>query len=297
MLVNTATTQFIPALLQNDSYWGDGKAEFDIYDAQIVREGQPRHCEVLHVIGAEAIDYKRIVEWEQKRFADRDQKAKPDISRAIKFNQIASIPVGLNVEQQMHSCYFSPGNNMLIKYSFSDSATGNNCFEYGVLGTRVVPEELGKHETILTVRRFSDVGGHFENSQVLPTWLSFPQTGFLYEEMPLRVRTIDFSKPSGEFEIQLAASILNKRREMIEFKSAKVSFKTGDRAIDVDVKHGDGTDHFVLDHDFPFLLREWSMADGSRLKLKNSLKVDYRNYNKNGDRERALKDPMLRHPD
>ena len=27
-----------------------GKAEFDIYDAQIVREGAPRPCEVLHVL-------------------------------------------------------------------------------------------------------------------------------------------------------------------------------------------------------------------------------------------------------
>jgi hypothetical protein len=45
------------------------------------------------------------------------------------------------------------------------------------------------------------------------------------------------------------------------------------------------------------LLREWSAADGSHLKLKNSLKMDYWNYGKNGDRERALNNPMLRHPD
>jgi hypothetical protein len=31
--------------------------------------------------------------------------------------------------------------------------------------------------------------------------------------------------------------------------------------------------------------------------MKRSLKVDYWNYNKPGDRERALADPMLRHPD
>ncbi len=76
-----------------------------------------------------------------------------------------------------------------------------------------------------------------------------------------------------------------------------MSFKLGERAIAIDLKHDAGTDHFVLDRDFPFLLRDWQTADGSRLKMKNSLKLDYRNYTKNGDRERALKDPMLRHPD
>jgi hypothetical protein len=65
----------------------------------------------------------------------------------------------------------------------------------------------------------------------------------------------------------------------------------------VTVQHAGGTDRFLLDSDFPFLLREWNLADGSRLKMKYGLKADYWNYNKNGDRERALKNPMLRHPD
>jgi hypothetical protein len=53
----------------------------------------------------------------------------------------------------------------------------------------------------------------------------------------------------------------------------------------------------VLDRDGPHLLREWTAADGSRLKMKRNLKVDYWNYSKNGDRERALANPMLRQPD
>jgi len=48
--VTKLSAQFTPAFLQNDSYWGDGKAEFNLYDAQIVREGQPRPCEVLHIL-------------------------------------------------------------------------------------------------------------------------------------------------------------------------------------------------------------------------------------------------------
>ena len=45
-----AVAQFTPALLQNNSYWGDGKAEFNIYDAQIARYGIPRPTEVLHIL-------------------------------------------------------------------------------------------------------------------------------------------------------------------------------------------------------------------------------------------------------
>ena len=92
----------------------------------------------------------------------------------------------------------------------------------------------------------------------------------------MRVRTIDFSKTNGEFEIQLGPSLATAQKEFAEFKPAKISWKIGERAIDVDLKRDGGGDHFILDREFPFLLREWQMADGSRLKMKNSLKVDYR---------------------
>jgi hypothetical protein len=113
----------------------------------------------------------------------------------------------------------------------------------------------------------------------------------------MRVRTIDFSKPNGEFEIQLAATVINSKKDAIAFKPAKVNFTATERKIDISIEHAAGTDRFVLDGDFPFLMREWTAADGTRLKLKNSLKIDYWNYGKNGDRERARNNPMLRHPD
>ncbi len=59
MLVNTAPAQFTAVLLQNDSYWGDGKAEFDFYDAHIMREGQARQCEVLHILMRDTIEGKQ----------------------------------------------------------------------------------------------------------------------------------------------------------------------------------------------------------------------------------------------
>ena len=61
------------------------------------------------------------------------------------------------------------------------------------------------------------------------------------------------------------------------FAPAKVTFDISERKIEVLVKHAAGSDRFLLDPQFPFLLREWTAADDSHLKMKNSLRVDYRN--------------------
>jgi len=273
-LTSNASAQFAPGFLQNGSYWGDGKAEFDFYDAQILREGQSDRCEVLHILVREPFDPKQFVKPEGRK--------QPDLINVIKLNQILHIPTGIYVCQQMHSNYWWIDNGALLKFSLTSNDSCGNTFKEG---RRVGGKFAYDFHTYWD--------GMADGQENFPV----PANGFFYDELPLRVRTIDFSKSSGEFEIQLAPSTINSKRDAIVFKLAKVSFKTGERTIDVDVKHDAGTEHFLLDRDFPFLLREWSAADGSRLKMKNSLKIDYWNYNKPGDRDRALKDPMLRHPD
>jgi hypothetical protein len=274
IVTGPAAAQFVPALLQNDSYWGDGKAEFDFYDAQIMREGQPRQCEVLHIALRESFD--------PKQWTKVDDAKKPGVIPVIKLNQVLHVPVGVYVHQQMHSAYWKIDNGMLMKWSFTHSDSFGNTFK--------------------EVRRFGDQlafnwhtywdGAADGNENVTP-----PANGYFYDELPMRVRTIDFSKPTGEFEIQLAPTVLNSKKDVIVFKPAKVSFTATERKIDISIQHAGGTDKFVLDANFPYFLREWNAADGSHLKLKNSLKMDYWNYSKNGDRERALKNPMLGHPD
>jgi hypothetical protein len=111
------------------------------------------------------------------------------------------------------------------------------------------------------------------------------------------VRTIDFAKPAGDFEIQLAPTIIDSKKDDLDWKPAQVHFESTERAIYVTVKSEGGTDRFVLDRDFPHLLRKWDAADGSHFQLKRSLKVDYWNYHGLGDRKRALLNPMLQHPD
>ena len=273
----TGRTQFTPAFLQNNSYWGDGKAEFDFYDAQVMREGLPRPCEALHILVREPFDPKQLVK--------PDGWKRPGLINVIKLNQILHVPTGIYVYQQMHSNFWSidpPQAGALLKFSLTSNDSCGNTFK---LARRLSGEFAYDFHTY-----WDGVADGREN-------ISVPANGFFYDELPLRVRTIDFSKPNGEFEIQLAPTTIHSKKDTLVFKPAKISFKLSERTIDVDVRHDAGTDHFVLDRDFPFLLREWNAAEGSYLKMKNSLKVDYWNYNKPGDRERALKDPMLRHPD
>ncbi len=272
--LTNAHAQFNPAFVQNSSYWNDGKAEFDLYDAQLVREGQPRQTEVLHILVREPFDLKQLVK--------ADDAQRPGVIPVLKMNQILHAPTGLYVVQQMHSNFWRADNARLAKFSLTSSdSCGNTC------------KEGRRSGEIFTCEWHTYWDGMADGREQV----SLPPNGFFYDELPLRVRTIDFTKPSGQFEIQLAPTIISAKKTELIWKPAQVSYKTGEKFINVTVEHIGGRDEFVLDRDFPHLLREWIAADGSHLKLKRTLKVAYWKYGKNGDRERALADPMLRPPD
>src|SRR2546421_3393900 len=274
LVASRAFAQFTPALLQNNSYWADGKAEFNIYDAQIARYGIPRACEVLHILVREPFDPKQLVK--------PDNPSQPDAVPVLKLNQILHVPTGLYVIQQAHSNFWRVDNAQLLKFSVtSNDSVGNSYKE----GRRENANFTYEYRT-----SWDGMAGGKEN-------VALPPNGYFYDELPWLVRTIDFQKPPMPFEVQLAGSAINSKKDNFVFKAAKISFKATEREIDVAVEHSGGTDHFILDRDFPNLLRQWNAADGSRLKMKRSLKVAYWNYNKPGDREKALADPMLRHPD
>ena len=245
LLLGNASAQFTPAFLQNESYWGDGKSEFNIYAAEISRGGTLRPCEVLHIYTREKLDGVPV----------------------LRLNQIFTAPTGLTVQQQMHSNYWRIDNGQLLKFCLTSSDSSNNIYKEG---------RRNAEQFICETR------GSTATSQSI----AIPANGYFYEELPWLVRTLDFSKTTAPFEIQIAS-------ENLEFKPAKVSLATTARTIEVRV----GEDQFILDRDFPNLLREWKAADGSHLKMKRNLKVDYSKYEKPGDRERALNDPMLRLPD
>src|ERR1017187_7043844 len=235
-----AAAQFTSTLLQNNSYWNDGKAEFNIYDAQIAREGIPRPCEVLHILVREPFD--------PKQFVKPEGPPRPDMIAVLKLNQILRVPTGLYVYQQMHSSFWRVDNAKLLKFSLTSSDSCGNTYK-----------EARRNDDQLSYEYHTYWDGMAEGKENIAQ----PANGYFYDELPWLARTIDFSKPAGEFEVQLAGSTINSKKDNIAFKPAKISFKSTEKTIDVSVEHAAGVDHFILDRDGPYLLREWNVADGS----------------------------------
>lgn len=276
LLAAKASGQFAPALLQNASYWQDGKSEIDFYNADFIRDGQHYQTELLLILTPDMVDPNLLT-----RVSDPKQ---PGALPVIRMHQIVTIPRGLLIEQRSLGAIWRMDFMSLARLSLAGS-DGNGSVARSLTENRENNKVAWKYL------------GDSDQSKVNMTVPSPNGIAAFYDELPLRVRTIDFSKSSGSFEIQLARSIANPKEEEIGFKPATVSYKVSERAINVEVKQEAAADQFVVDRDFPFLLREWKTSDGSQIKLKNSIKADPARYTKPGDRERALKDPMLRHPD
>jgi hypothetical protein len=264
--------QFSPAFLQNGSYWDDGKAEVDFYDAQVMRDGQLRHCEMQMIL-------TKITASMPKDPQDPSAAPPPTVP-VIRTSQSLTIPRGMVNEQRASALSFLLRGPLLTAEDVT-ARTGEIMSSYMFL----LP---GAKE--ITIERTSPRGK-----------ISFPLADqpptMLRNELPLRVRMLDLSKESGEFEIRLIDPEPLWDTPMTGASSGKLSFKVQKRTIEIELREEKGTNKFTVDRDFPFLLREWRTADGSSYRLKNSLKADYQKYLKEGDREKALKDPMLRHPD
>jgi len=270
--ITETQAQLTPGILANDSYWGDGKAEFDFYEGQLMRDGQLRKCEVLHILFRERID--------PKTFGRVDDPKRTDAFTAIRMNQIWSAPLGMFVEQGSITAHWRVDSAALARLTFVGADSFGNAMKKIESAGSTFNYTSDTYRDGITI------------SAILP-----PANAFFYDELPIRVRTIDWSRPPGDFEVHLAPTLARFRSDDIDFKPARISWKPIEKTIEVNVQYLGGIDHFVLDRDFPFLLREWQMFDGSKLRLKRGLKADYWNYGKEGDRERALKNPMLQHPD
>ena len=271
-LAATARAQFSAALLQDEKYWGDGKAEFNIYDAVEMRYGQPRKCEILHILVREP-------------FAERDLvKAEPGTRGGtypvIKLNQILHIPTGVYVYQQMHSAFWRCDTGALVKATLtSNDSCGNTYKEFRALGGLRGMVNPGWRYEWRTYWEGMSAGG--EN-------IGAPKAAVFYDELPMRVRTIDFSNGAGAFASAVASTIIGSKRDQVAFASASVEWAVRPDAIAVRVAIGEKRDDFLLDAKAPHRLREWKKSDGGSLKLRRSLKLDYWNYNQPGDLERAL---------
>src|SRR5436190_230487 len=210
--------QFTADLLRNDSYWGDGKAEFDIYDAQLLRGGQPRHCEVLHIFVRERIDPKTLVRMEDAK--------RSDAIYAIRMQQIWSAPIGMFFEQGSLTAFWRSGSGTLAQLNF----IGSDSFGNVAKRLQAKPDENIWAVTCDSYREPTSTSSPSYSANVI-----------FYDELPLRVRTTDFRKSPGEFEIQLAPSIANfGKTDNVQSAPAKISWKLVSKSIEVVAQHANG---------------------------------------------------------
>jgi hypothetical protein len=278
-VIQNLPAQFSPSLLQNGSYWTPPKSEFDFYNAELVRDGQKRPCELLMIFTPRVVDRMTL----RPLASDKAADGMP----VIELNELASAQRGVVVEQLSTWAVWRADTGSLLRLSVAGSdGVGQVMKSFDGL---IDPE---KHKT--TWQHRCDT---YAERADLRQFDAPDGTAMFYDELPLRVRTLDFSRVNGQVTVSLLPTTTRASCGPSDYKPATISWKPGPQTLEVDVVHEGGKDHFSLDSDFPFLLRRWEMADGSRLTMKNSLRLDYTQYLKNGDRERALKDPMLRHPD
>ncbi|MHA3773286.1 hypothetical protein ACXR0O_17270 [Verrucomicrobiota bacterium sgz303538] len=282
----SAHAQWGTKWLQDETYWGDGKAEFNIYEAREIREGQPRPSYVVHIYGRESFAPNDLVK--------ADDAKQPGTYPVLKFNQILYIPTGIYTYQQMHSGYWKTESGQLIKASLTSSdSIGNTYKEFRPIAGWRSWLRGGWNYHWHTYWQHMSEGTEAIRAEKDATF---------YDELPMRVRSIDFTAGKGAFAVPLAPSIINSKKDKISFDPVTVEWKQrsyepeqaggkpvlGQITVTVKPRTGQEEDVFLLDPQPPHLLREWRKRDGGILKLKRSLKTDYWNHNKLGDQEKLL---------
>jgi len=269
-LTLTARADLLTGGFLQSPAWKDGKAEFNLYDARQVRYGAQHPSEVIHIVVSEKFAAKSLVKSDDWEAAG----AYP----VLKLNQILHIPTGIYVYQQMHSSFWNLEDGRLMKWTMTSNDGCGNSFKIG--------ERAGNE---MRVRFFT----YWEN--MVEGELTFPLTAetVFYDELPVWVRTLDFTKPTGERDFLLAPTTITSKNTSLAFATAKVAWKLEDEKIVLTVSSTLGSDRFLLKAESPHVLLEWRQANGGELTLRRSLKLPYWEYNQPGDAERALKDPKF----
>ncbi len=262
--INLSAAPFSDNLLRDEGFWGDGKAEIVVFDAEEKRYGTLRKTEVRHILVRENFAGNEAVK------ADNWQA--PGTYPVIKLNQIITIPTGSYRYDQGHSAFWRQDSGDLIKFT---STTNDSCglsYKHGLVDG-----------DSWDYRAFT----YWEGMSEVKERKTAPAGALLYDELSFKLRTIDFGKITL-FEAPLMDSVIDSKADPITWSSAAFAIARTSEGWRVTVKHNRGTDRFFFDQKSPHTLKRWQRWDGSSLERKHAIRIPYWQLNQPGD-ERYLK--------
>ena len=149
--------------------WNDGNAEVSTYQARDVKYGIPRTSRATLIVVAEDLSSEKLVKAGEPAGERRTQ-------RVLKLNHVRSIPTGVYVYQQMLSVFLGADGLEPVKLTVSSHEWCGNSFV-----------EWRSDRDLLSIRSY------FESVADRDLALK-PGPAIFYDSLPLKLRSIDFSK-------------------------------------------------------------------------------------------------------
>jgi hypothetical protein len=262
---------FTDRLLRDEAFWGDGRAEMTVFEAMEKRYGVARPTEVRHILVREHFAADEAVK--------ADDWRAPGAYAVIKLNQIITVPTGSYRYDQGHSAFWRADLGALIKFAQTTNDSCGLTYKQGNLdGAR------------WRYRAFT----YWENMSEVEKTATPPAGALFYDELPFRLRLIDWEK-TARFTAPLMAGVIGSKADALAWEPATFVVTrvapepAGDAALlRVTVSHVRGEDVFEFDAASPHALRRWERWDGTTLQRRHLIRLPYWELNRPGD-ERYLR--------
>lgn len=249
-----------PMWIENAT-WYDGTAEINLYDATLVKYGQPREAdELVHIFVTESHDEDLLVK--------ADDWRRPGLVPILKFNYVTSVRTGVYRYEQMLSFFFDRRDLHLAKMTLSSHEWCGNTFKELV--------NFGDRESF-------DFNTYWDGQGNGSYEVDLPEDLVVYESLPGQLRALRFAD-GLEASFPLLPTQLSSRVAPLSWTRATVRV-TGRGEVDVpagtfdawtlELEHAGGQDTFAFEADFPHRMLSWRQASGDSFRLKTSKKMAY----------------------
>ena len=250
---------FSTRLLERHELWGDGNAEVAVFKAHEKRYGTLRETEIRHIVVREDFAGKEQVK--------ADDWQTPGAYPVFKLNQIITVPTGSYRYDQGHSSFWRQSDGELIKFA---STTNDSC------GLSYKQGNRGPGGW--RYRAFT----YWEGMSEVSTYAKPPRGALTYDELPFKLRTLDFGQVET-FTAPLMESVIDSKADKLAWTQATFGIKRMPKAWHVTVTHERGTDEFTFDPTSPHALQSWQRWDGSNLTRTQLVRIPYWKLNQPGD--------------